>query len=380
MNHVMTGRERLFAVLNGEPVDRTPIWLLFPYHQAPYYADVRNLPVYRPIVEAASQYAITLNRRNPGVALFTPEVKEWDEDHEEDGLPVRRHFVEYKGRQLCEEVRHLRGSTRIKKLLSSEDDLAFYCSLPVNIDQVAIEAELDSQMANYRHEMAEFPLDLGAMMLDLGEPIGPLYHAAQLDEYAIWSLTQPDRVVDLLERIQQQKRLVYQYCLQHDLADVYFLVGSELASPPLVSRKTFLRWIVPYASELIDMVHRHGKKVIQHYHGQIKKIMPDFITMGPDALHTIEAPPVGNCTFSEAFEIVGDRMALIGNIQYDDFGRMSTAEMEAAVQAVLDECRGKRLILSPSAGPYETEISDQMVQNYLTFMKTGWAYRPGQHR
>jgi uroporphyrinogen-III decarboxylase len=97
--------------------------------------------------------------------------------------------------------------------------------------------------------------------------------------------------------------------------------------------------------------------------------------MGPDGLHTIEAPPVGNCTFTEAFEIVGDKIALIGNIQYDDFRALTPDEMRRAVIAVLDECRGKRLILSPSAGPYEESITPEMAENYLVFMKTAWEYR-----
>jgi hypothetical protein len=370
----MNARERLFAVLNGEPVDHTPIWLLFPYHLTSYYADVRSLPVYRPIFEMANKYAITLNRRNPRVKLFAPDVEEWDEVYSEDQQHVQRHVIQYKGRRLYEETRRLPGSTKVKKLLGSAEDLEFYAALPVNLDFAAIEAEMDSQMPRYRAECAEFPPELGAMMLDLGEPVGPLYHSAELDEYAIWSLTHPDLVVDILDRFQQQRRMVYNYCLERNLADVYFLVGSELASPPLVSRKTFGRWIIPYAEELIQMIHARGKKVIQHYHGQIKTILPDFIRMAPDALHTIEAPPVGNCTFSEAFDITGDRMALIGNIQYDDFGQLTPAELAAAVRAVLEECRGKRLILSPSAGPYEEELSSRVVENYLVFMQTAWEF------
>ena len=68
-------------------------------------------------------------------------------------------------------------------------------------------------------------------------------------------------------------------------------------------------------------------------------------------------------------------MALIGNIQYDDFGSFTPEEMADAVRQVLDECRGKRLILSPSAGPYETEISPRVVENFLVFMKTAWEYK-----
>jgi len=121
-------------------------------------------------------------------------------------------------------------------------------------------------------------------------------------------------------------------------------------------------------------VHSYGKYVLQHYHGQIKEIMPDFVTMGPDALHTIEAPPIGNCTFAEAFDVVGGGMTLIGNVQYDDFRAFSETEMKQAVIDVLDECRGKRLILSPSAGPFDEEVSDTFIRNYMTFMETGWAY------
>jgi len=370
----MNARERLFAVLNGEPTDRTPIWLLFPYHTTAYYGDVRSEPSYRPVFEASRQYAILLDRRNPRARLFAPEVREWNENFTEGNEQVERSYLEYKGRQLYSQVRRQRGSTAVKRLLCSESDLEFYCSLPVNLDAEAITAELDSQLPVYLQERAEFPIEYGSMMLDLGEPVNHLYHAAKLEEYSIWSLSHSDMIVDWLDRVMRQKRLVYRYCLDRQLADVYFMVGSELASPPLVSHKTFQRWIVPYATELIEMIHARGCKVIQHYHGFIKRILPDFLTMQPDALHTIEAPPTGNCTFTEAFDVVGNKIALIGNIQYDDFRALEPHQMAAAVRAVLDECRGKRLILSPSAGPYEDTLSERMVENYLVFMQTGWEY------
>jgi len=371
----MNARERLFAALNGEPTDRTPIWLLFPYHRTGYYGDVRAEPSYRAVFEASKQYAIMLNRRNPRVPLFAPEVKQWREMATEGDERIERDLLEYRGRRLCAEVRHQAGSTAVKRLLCTAADLEFYCALPLNTDPAAITAQLDAQLPTYLQERDEFPSELGAMMLDLGEPVGALYGVSKLEEYAVWSLTHNDLIADWFDRVMVQKRLVYQYCLDRKLAEVYFLVGSELASPPLVSRKTFRRWIVPYARELIELIHAHDCKVIQHYHGQIKLILPDFLEMGPDGLHTIEAPPIGNCTLTEAFEVVGDRIALIGNIQYDEFRALTPNEMRRAVVAVLDECRGKRLILSPSAGPYEERITPELAENYLAFMQAGWEYR-----
>jgi len=370
----MNARQRLMAALSGEGSDHVPIWLLFPYHTTGYYVDVRTLPVYRPVFEASKHYAIMLNRRNLGAPAHTEAVTQQSETLTEAGRTIRRRTLTHGGRRLVSEVSEGPGGTQIRKLLQSDEDLEIYCSLPALRDKAAIEAALEAQMARYRQEQAGFPAEYGAMMLDLGEPISSLYHDSNLEDYAIWSLTHGDLVVEHLQQVMDRMRHIYRFCLERDLADVYFMVGSELASPPLVSRATFQQWIVPFARELIEMIHAHGKKVIQHYHGQIREILPDFLTMAPDALHTIEAPPVGNCTFTQAFEVVGDRITLIGNIQYDDFRSMTAAQMANAVKAALNECRGRRFILSPSAGPFDPDPPAQVIENYLAFMKAGWEH------
>jgi len=211
-------------------------------------------------------------------------------------------------------------------------------------------------------------------MLDMGEPILPLYFAANLDEYPIWSITHNNLIRNFLDRAMERLRIIYSWCLENNLADVYFLVGSELASPPMFRPETFRQWTVPYAIEITELVHSYEKFVFQHYHGQIKEILPDFLSMSPDALHTIEAPPIGNCTLDDAYSIVKDKITLIGNIQYDDFYRFTSGEMKRAVEKLLNENRGRKFILSPTAGPFLENIPDIMVQNYITFMETAWHY------
>ena len=384
----MTARERLFASLDGKPTDRVPIWLLFPYHPTYYYVDVRNHPDYRPIYEASKKYAIMLNRRNLGVPLdvsklrlrkesiplFTPEVAYRSEDENKDGLKISREYIEYKGQSIFEEIQTTTFGSKVKKPIDSDEALEFFCSLPIETNTKRLEAELEKRLTDYLREKAEFPEEYGAMMLDLGEPIIPIYFGAKLEEYAVWSLMHSDRIKEFQDRAMQRLRIIYKWVLERDLADIYFLVGTELASPPLVSRDTFQKWIVPYDKELIDMIHSYDKKVIQHYHGQIRDVLSEFSYMGADAIHTIEAPPVGNCTFTQAYKEVGDEITLIGNIQYEDFRSFSKKQMVAAVNAVLDECKGKRFILSPSAGPFLEPLPKQMIENYITFMETAWNY------
>ena len=370
----MPPRELLLASLDGEECDRVPVWLLFPYHPTGYYVDVRNHPLYRGIFEASKRYAVMLDRRNLSHPLFTPDVTVREESVTDGDAAVTRKIRLFRGERTVSEIRIGEAGTTVKKELDCEGDLDRFLSFPVETDERVIGEVLEGQLREYLREKDEFPTEYGAMMLDLGEPVNVLYQASNLEEFSIWSLTRSDDVAALLDRLMEQKRIVYRWCLERDLADVYFLVGSELAAPPLVSRETFRRWIVPYAKELIAMVHGYGKRVIQHFHGQIREILPDFLEMAPDGLHTIEAPPVGNCTMTEAFRRTNDQITLIGNIQYDDFRRFTPEQMRRAVRELVEECAGRRFILSPTAGPYEEEIPRGMIDNYMTFMEAAREY------
>ena len=370
---MMTNRERLLAVLKGEPVDRIPIWLLFPYHPVDYYVDVRQHPGYRKVFEESKKHAVMLNRRHFQVPLFTG-VDYHGETVIEGGTRIKWNRWRHGSLELSSGERIGNGGAKVKKLLSNGEDLETLAQFPINTNRQSIHEMLDNQLPRYLRERRDFPEEYGAMMLDLGEPIGFLYHNSDLEEYCLWSLTHNDLVKKLLDEFMEQKLILYEYCLERELADVYFLVGSELASPPLVSPKTFREWIVPYGRELVELIHSYGKYVIMHYHGFVKAILPGFLEMGPDALHTIEAPPVGDCTLTEAFSIVQDKIVLIGNIQYDCFRSYTPAEMDRAVWQVIEEAQGKRFILSPSAGPYDQSVGDRVITNYLQFLKSGWKY------
>lgn len=364
----LTPRERLFQALDGQPTDQVPVWLLFPYHRLGCYVDVRTHPAYMPVFEASKGRAIMLDRRSFTVPLHAPDVQGAREAVDEPGRKGMRTRLRWGPVDLCSEQVETPAGTVLTRMVRSAADLESYCSLPLETDPRRLAAALEGQLPQYLAERAEFPKAYGAMMLDLGEPIGPLYHACSLEEYAIFSLTHAALVEAWLARALDRYRCIYQYCLERDLADVYFLVGSEMASPPLVSRATFQRWVVPFARDLIALIHAYGKRVIQHYHGQIREILPDFVTMGADGLHTIEAPPIGNCTLDEAFRLTLERLTLIGNIQYDEFRALTPPEMRRAVQRVLEEVNGRRFILSPTAGPYDPAVSEAMTRNYLAFL------------
>jgi hypothetical protein len=370
----MTSRDKIISFLRGDKCDSVPIWMLFPYHHAGYYTDVLSNPYYKDITAAALEHAVWLDRRNIGVPTFSDDVEVISESIVDGDEHIDKAYYRYNGMELWTENRRGGASgPKFKKMLNSEEDLAAFAEFPLfpieNISKI-----MNPQLEKVFQESLDFPVDLGLMMLDLGEPIGTLYYYSNLEEMSIWSLTCPDLVVSILDDLMMRFREIYRIAIESNIAPVFFSVGSELASPPMVSVDTFRRWIVPYATEINKMIHDDNKWIIQHYHGQIKEILPYFLEMAPDALHTIEAPPIGNCTFTDAFNIVGDEIGLIGNIQYDEFQRLTPDEMEIAVKNVIDECRGKRFMLSPSAGPYEAELTARQQENYLRFIQAGIKY------
>ena len=162
--------------------------------------------------------------------------------------------------------------------------------------------------------------------------------------------------------------------MERNIGEVFFIVGAEFAGPPLVSPAKFSEMSARYVKGIVDLIREYGKWSIVHYHGNLYRILDGMKAIGPDGLHTVEAPPIGDCTISQAREVLGKETILIGNIQYDDLARREPAEIEAMVQAAVEEGRSGRFILSPTAGPYEQEIGEQQVGNYLAFIEAGIKY------
>jgi uroporphyrinogen-III decarboxylase len=129
-----------------------------------------------------------------------------------------------------------------------------------------------------------------------------------------------------------------------------------------------------YVKGICDLIREYGKYSIVHYHGNLYRILDGIRAINPDGLHTIEAPPIGDCTLSQAREKLGKDTILIGNIQYDDLAHLEKHEIEELVRQAMDAGKSGKFILSPSAGPYENTISDKMIENYLAFIDAGIKY------
>ena len=130
---------------------------------------------------------------------------------------------------------------------------------------------------------------------------------------------------------------------------------------------------------IVDLIRSYGKKSILHYHGQLYDVLDGMKQIGPDALHTIEAPPVGNCTIAQAREELGD-MILIGNVQYDDLAHQSREEIAAQVRAAVAEGGGAVYPIADRRAVWRTWFQTRWWRIILRLLRQGYDMADGKKR
>jgi hypothetical protein len=364
----MTSRERLLRLFAGRDTDRVPIWLLFPWHPLGCYANVRELPAYAPVIDRIEQGDCDSFDRRGAASGFcynaNPDLRVARTVTEENGVRRDETTVTGPGLRLTRSHETGKRGTHIKYYIEDPAELAAILRVPYVPPRPPL-----GQLSSERAEFGE----RGLFMLDLGDPLGPLYHLMSATDFSMATATDYDALLYFTDAMEERVLALYRYFLEADAADCYFIVGSEFAGPPLVSPARFSEMSARYVGKICALIRSYGKISIVHYHGNLYHVRGGMKAINPDALHTVEAPPVGDCTITQAREVL-DPMALIGNVQYDDLWRLTPDIIEAQVKDALAQAEGGRFILSPTAGPYDENITERAVANYLAMIDAGLKY------
>lgn len=193
--------------------------------------------------------------------------------------------------------------------------------------------------------------------------------------FALWSV---DRGELLLEATAEYARRIREHVksvFEAGIAPVFSWVGPELCIPPLMSPADFERYVFAFDKPLVDLIHEGGGKVWVHCHGKMRGVIGRFAEMGVDVLNPIEPPPMGDLTLAEAFDAVGDRMGLEGNIETHDLMTASPVALAEKIHAALDAGRGRRLILCASSSYFEDpEPPERLIGNLTLYVDEAVRY------
>jgi uroporphyrinogen decarboxylase len=132
-------------------------------------------------------------------------------------------------------------------------------------------------------------------------------------------------------------------------ADVIVL-GDDYAhnAGPLMSPALFRSFLLPPLKTMVQAIHEEGGLVIKHSDGNLYPILADIVASGADGLNPIE--PVAGMDLTTTKRLVGDRMALVGNVDCARLLPLGTpAQVRQAVrQCILDAGQGGGYLLSSS--------------------------------
>ena len=370
----MTPRERLWAALDGRQPDRVPIWMLYPREEYGSYVDVYNLPSYRCIIPVIRAETDWLDRRNLPVPPFYTAATEMEVHvSQSDGWKVTRRILHTPLGDLTSEHRQDSENAAGAKT-------EYFCKCIEDFEKVlSIPYEpVTPDLTAFRRAAAKLKDD-GLMMVNLGMPIGVAYGLARPEDFAVWTLTERDTLVRFTSAMFERLYRFLKHALEEGAGPVFFAVGTEFVAPPMCSPDAFDALVDPFDKPIFELIHSYGGKVIVHHHGNVDRILERIADLGADGIQPIEEPPVGDCTLADAKARIGDRMCIIGSVQYDDFARLTPDEMEALVKRqIRDAGVGGGMILAPTAGPYAAHLTERQQENTLRFIAAGkrWGRYP----
>lgn len=118
---------------------------------------------------------------------------------------------------------------------------------------------------------------------------------------------------------ESEKKIEQKLILAQKLADNgHLLDGYALCSDycfnvnPFFSPELFDELIYPYLKKEIEEYHKLGYYCIKHTDGNVMPILKKIADCKPDAIHSLD--PQGGVDLLEARKIVGDKIALAGNV------------------------------------------------------------------
>lgn len=362
----MTNRERLMAIFRGDVPDRPALklWAARPGMKL-IHPDYE--PVYALAMETSDLVGSSASPFNVYWGKAAAGISESEErpTGSEEWVDVVTRFHTPEGTLQTVHTRSTVGKPGYIKEhpLKEPDDIRKLLSVPYEPMPFATEA----------FDAADAAIgDRGITLFGLDHPMYALERLIGSENFALWSITDRDLLVDTIGIFADRIREHAERAVSHRLQCVYGWCGPELCIPPLMSPADFDEMVGQFDKPIIDVVHEGGAYMWVHSHGKMGPVLERFADMGTDVLNPIEPPPMGDITLSEAFARVGDRMGLEGNIETHDLMTATPERICELVEQAIEAGKGRRLILCPSSGfmewPYPTE---RTITNLLTYLKEG---------
>jgi uroporphyrinogen decarboxylase len=177
----------------------------------------------------------------------------------------------------------------------------------------------------------------------------------------------PDLVRDTVDRIGSVLLSAVETLARMDgVGAVFFGEDMGFKTATMVSPAALRELIFPWHRRIVAAAHARGKPILLHSCGNLRAVMEDVIAIGWDAKHSFEDVIL---PITEAKDLYGGRIAVLGGIDMDLLSRGSEEAVRARVREVLAHC-------APGGGfaigSGNTVANYVRVGNYLAMLDAAW--------
>lgn len=363
----MTQRERLVATLRREATDRVPVST---YELTPWpYGWTLEEPSYRPLMEYILDHTVILGLWGASTAPLPDAAPTESETWQDNEYVVKRTTIHTPLGDLFSTAKYtpsVKTTWVVEHLCKDEEDVRRYLSLPLALGPVntssfpAIDAAIGER---------------GVVLCDIGDAVGHVAPLFEFGEFTILAMTEPAMIRECCDRAHVEIMHRLRGMLEAGCGPIYRIWGPEYVTPPYLPPSSFKEFVVPYVSEMIDLIHQYGCYARIHAHGRIGEVVEMMVEMGADATDPVEPPPDGDITMGAVKARFGDRLVLFGNMELKYLEQETPAEIDARVKVMMDEAKaGGGFVLMPTAAPINIPLSPRTAENYRAFIEAGLRY------
>jgi uroporphyrinogen-III decarboxylase len=365
---LLTSKERLTRLFNGQDIDRIPIWLLFPYYPSGSYANIWESPSYEPVLQRIYKYTDTIERRSFSKGFCVnvhPDIQHEHRQFVKNGRRISQGIVRYKGIELRSSVERDEHRSYVESFAKDVRDLEKLLAMPYK--------QPTPEVGWFLEEQKEFG-DGGLMAVDMGCPLNVLHSLCNETDFVLFCYEETQKVAEFLDVIGKRILSVCRYLLERGIGEIYWIGGSEFACPPMLPPEFFDKLVVKYTKPMVDLIHNFGKKTMIHCHGKLGEVLESLAAIGANSHHPIEGPPMGDCTLDQARKALGKDVIIAGNLQLGELWSKTEEEMDDLVKQTMQEGMQGAFILAMTGGPSAPKINERVVKNYLRIIETGMRF------
>lgn len=372
----MNSKERVIAALEGRPVDRVPVTVLYNqlYHDD-HFAELTGRPqweIYRWHYAEPDEH-LAVYRRMVELApfeLLQPHLAPSRAERE------RTEFVMRDGKL----YRHDKVSDTFRPLKISQGHHAdenptanqtqyVYDKQDVDARVHVVKAEQQFATGVYDYIQAavqEFGRDHFILTAGvLGTFYSCHYHVGLTNLYAMLA-EKPDLIDYLSHKLLEQNIEVIR---AHAMAggDAIY-IDDAMTTSEMISVKHYERFSLPYMQEMVREIHRQGLKAIIIYFGGVADRLEQIASIGADGLLFETSMKGYTNDLGQIAEQIGGRVSLFGNL--DPIGVLqdgTDAEVQAGIQQQIAAGRKARGFILSTASPITPNTPLRRVQQFIAW-------------